>query len=83
MIHFFSNILISFVYLSSITLVVLVSMQTTKSEGLGGAIGGGLQSTTKYLPGSEETLQHYTSWVAGVWMVSCFIWFIISNHSHL
>ncbi len=75
-----NNILITLVYLTSITLVALVSMQTTKSEGLAGAIGGGLQSNTKYLPGSEEILQRYTTWVATAWMVSCLLWFLVSGH---
>ena len=67
-----------FVYVSSVLLVVLVAVQTTKSEGLGGAIGGGLQSNVKYLPGSEENLQRYTTYVASAWMVFCLIWFIAS-----
>ncbi len=74
------NLLIVLVYLTSLTLVVLVSVQTTKSEGLGDAIGGGLQSSTKYLPGSEEILQRYTTWVAATWMLCCFLWFLASSH---
>lgn len=69
------------VYITSVVLVALVSAQTTKSEGLSGAIGGGAQSSTRYLPGSEEVLQNYTTWAATAWMLSCFIWFLIANHT--
>ena len=68
------------VFVSSIALIGLVAAQTTKSEGLAGAIGGGVQATSKYLPGSEEVLQRYTTYSAIIWMVSCLLWFIVSNH---
>ncbi len=76
-----ATILQVLVYLTSLVLIGLVSAQTTKSEGLSGAIGGGVQSSTRYLPGSEEVLQNYTTWAATAWMLSCFLWFLVSNHT--
>ena len=74
-----SQFLLVLVYISSLVLIVLVTMQTTKSEGLGGGIGGGVQSNTKYLPGSEETLTMYTTYVATAWMICCLCWFIVTS----
>ena len=77
-----SQFLLTLVWISSIILIALVSMQTTKSEGLTGAIGGGLQSNTKYLPGQEEMLQKYTTYAAVSWMICCLLWFISYSRGH-
>ena len=71
------------VYISSIALIGLVAAQTTKSDGISGMLGGGSGGgggRSKYLPGSEEVLQQYTTYTAIIWMASCLIWFIVSNH---
>lgn len=77
-----TQFLLVLVYISSVVLVLLVASQTTKSEGLGGAIGGGLQSSSKYLPGQEEILQKYTTFTAVAWMVCCLLWFLLSSRQH-
>lgn len=74
------NVLLALVYATSIALILLVTAQTTKSEGFSGAIGGGAQASTKYLPGAEEILQRYTTWAAVIWMSSCLLWFLFSSH---
>jgi protein translocase SecG subunit len=76
-----SNFLLVIVYASSIALIGLVAAQTTKSEGLSGAIGGHAQSNTKYLPGSEESLQRWTTYIASIWMFCCLLWFLLSSRA--
>jgi len=75
-----TNIFYGLVLIASVLLVGLVSAQTTKSEGLSGAIGGGVQSSSKYLPGQEEVLQKYTTWTAVTWMICCLFWYLFANH---
>jgi protein translocase SecG subunit len=75
-------LLLALVYLSSIVLIVLVAAQTTKSEGFSGAIGGGAQTTIKYLPGSEDMLTRYTTYVAIFWMACCLLWFVAQSTGH-
>lgn len=54
-----------FVYfLVCVGLVTSVLLQTTKSEGLSGIIGGSAQSVFKGKKGFEETLQEMTNYLA-------------------
>jgi protein translocase SecG subunit len=55
--------------LAAITMVTVVGMQTTKSEGLTGTIGGQTTASTKMKKGSEERLREFTKWTAVVFMV--------------
>ncbi len=50
----------------SIVLIIIVMMQTSKSEGLGGTIGGQISSTFKGKPGFDDRLSYYTRLIAVV-----------------
>jgi len=56
--------------LISLAFIVIVMSQTTKSEGLGGTIGGQVQSNTfKGKPGFEERLKQTTMYLGVAWFV--------------
>ncbi|MCL6520069.1 MAG: preprotein translocase subunit SecG [Armatimonadetes bacterium] len=51
-------------FVSALILIVLVMLQTTKSEGLTGTIGGKASATFKGKPGLDEKLSQLTKWSA-------------------
>lgn len=53
----------------SIALIVVVAMQTTKSEGLTGTIGGQMTPSFKGKPGIEEQLRSWTIYISVAWFV--------------
>ena len=53
----------------SLGLISLVMLQTTKSEGLSGTIGGKSSSSFKGKPGMDDKLASLTKWTAIAWMV--------------
>jgi protein translocase SecG subunit len=55
--------------LAAVAMVTVVAMQTTKSEGLTGTIGGQTSASIKVKKGSEERLREFTKWTAIVFMV--------------
>lgn len=58
------NILLSVVQiLLALGLIFIVAIQTTKSEGLGGTIGGQVTSSFKGKPGFEERLNDITKYL--------------------
>ncbi|HEX5323001.1 MAG TPA: preprotein translocase subunit SecG [Capsulimonadaceae bacterium] len=67
------NILMNALYvvqfLISIALIVVVAMQTTKSEGLTGTIGGQMTPSFKGKPGMEEQMRSYTIYISIAWFV--------------
>ena len=63
-------ILVSVQILAAIGMVAVILMQTTKSEGLSGTIGGKATSTFRGKPGGEEKLGMYTKWTAITFMVT-------------
>ena len=56
--------------LAAVGMVIVILMQTTKSEGLTGTIGGKASTTFKGKPGTEEKLNTYTRWTAITFMVA-------------
>ncbi len=48
----------------AIGLIFVIAIQTTKSEGLGGVIGGTVSSSFKGKPGFEERLNEITRYLA-------------------
>lgn len=56
--------------LISISLVVIMAIQTSKNEGLTGTIGGNVSANFKGKPGYEERLQNYTRMLGIGWFVS-------------
>lgn len=58
------NLLSVLQVLAAIVLVVIVMSQTTKHEGLGGAIGGKAQSSFRGRAGLEQQLQRLTMYAA-------------------
>jgi protein translocase SecG subunit len=63
--HFFAGTFV----VSAIALVVLLAVQTTKQEGLGGTIGGRVESSYRPRLGFDEQLQRITTFVAIVFVV--------------
>ncbi|MHB8141183.1 MAG: preprotein translocase subunit SecG [Vulcanimicrobiaceae bacterium] len=57
----------------ALALVVLLAVQTTKQEGLTGAIGGRVESTYKGRLGADEQLQRITGIVAVVFVIAATI----------
>jgi len=66
------NILIAFQLLSAVFLIVLMALQTTKSEGLGGTIGGKTESSFSK-PGIDEKIDDITKWAAICFLALSFI----------
>ena len=58
--------------LSALFLILLMALQTTKSEGLGGTIGGKTESSFSK-PGIEEKIDEITKWSAIVFLALSFI----------
>lgn len=57
---------------SAAVLIFLMAVQTTKSEGLGGTIGGKTE-TSFSKPGIEEKIDEITKWSAIVFLALSFI----------
>ena len=82
---FFSNptlriILLVIQTLISLALILIVSTQTSKNEGLTGNIGGPTTSNFKGKPGWEETLAVTTRNLGIAWFVMCMIVGIAFSH---
>jgi len=58
--------------LSALFLIFLMAVQTTKSEGLGGTIGGKTESSFSK-PGIEEKIDEITKWSAIAFLALSFI----------
>ncbi|MHB9036805.1 MAG: preprotein translocase subunit SecG [Armatimonadota bacterium] len=63
------GIFIGLQVLSALALIAIVMSQATKSEGLGGTIGGKTESAFRGKPGLEERLDEITKWSAISFMV--------------
>lgn len=59
--------------LSSIALIVLLAVQTTKQEGLSGTIGGRVESSYRGRLGADEQLKRITGVAAVAFVVVAFI----------
>ncbi|MFP4496828.1 MAG: preprotein translocase subunit SecG [Vulcanimicrobiota bacterium] len=71
------TILLIIYFVVCLALVVAVLLQTTKSEGLSGIIGGSSSSVFKGKKGLDEHLQEWTSYVAvGYIVLSLLITFL-------
>jgi preprotein translocase subunit SecG len=53
--------------LLSIALILIVMLQTTKSEGLSGSIGGQVTPSFKGKPGMDEQIRTYTIYISVAW----------------
>ena len=75
------NILLSIVQvLLALGLIFIVSIQTTKSEGLSGTIGGQVTSSFKGKPGFEERLNDITKYLGiGFFVVSVLVAFTMNR----
>lgn len=74
----FQSIFMGVQILSALILIALVMLQTTKSEGLTGTIGGKASSTFRGKPGMDEKLSGLTKWSAIGFMVASAIVYIMS-----
>ena len=75
------SILLSLVQvLLALGLIFIVSIQTTKSEGLSGTIGGQVTSSFKGKPGFEERLNDITKYLGiGFFVVSVLVAFTMNR----
>lgn len=64
---------------ASVALIALMSMQTTKTEGLSGTIGGRAESAYRGRLGLSEQLARMTNLVAVVFILSAIIYFYITR----
>ena len=55
---------------SSIALILLLAIQTTKQEGLSGSVGGKVEATYRVRPGVEQQLARLTSAMAILFVLS-------------
>lgn len=69
----FRDVLLVIQALVSIVLVVIVTSQTTKNEGLTGSIGGQMTPSFKGKPGMEEQVRTWTIYVSAAWFLLCFL----------
>lgn len=60
-------------FVVAVALVVIVTSQTTKSEGLAGTLGGKTTSSFQGRPGMDEQIQQYTTYLAYAFLVLSFI----------
>lgn len=60
-------------FLTAVGLIVIVAVQTTKSEGLAGTLGGKTSVSFQGRPGMEEQLQQWTSYLAVAFLILSFI----------
>ncbi len=66
--------------LLALGLIFIVSIQTTKSEGLSGTIGGQVTSSFKGKPGFEERLNDITKYLGiGFFVVSVLVAFTMNR----
>jgi len=66
--------------LLALGLIFIVSIQTTKSEGLSGTIGGQITSSFKGKPGFEERLNDITKYLGiGFFVVSVLVAFTMNR----
>jgi protein translocase SecG subunit len=72
-VEIFRNILLVLQAIVSIVLVVIVTAQTTKNEGLTGSIGGQMTPSFKGKPGMEEQVRAWTVYVSAAWFLLCFL----------
>ena len=68
-------------FLAGIILIVLVVMQTSKSEGLG-VVGGGSSPSLRGRAGMEEKLSEYTRYAAGFFMFISLMLFLAASKFH-
>jgi preprotein translocase subunit SecG len=59
-----------------IALIAAVMLQTTKSEGLSGMMGGSTQSIFRGKKSFEEKVSTITTWVAGAFVIGSFLIFL-------
>ena len=60
-------------FISALVLIGLMAVQTTKTEGLGGTIGGKTESSFGNKLGFEEKIEEITKWAAIAFLVVSFI----------
>lgn len=69
----FANILTGLLILLSLILIVLVVLQTPKSEGFGGGVQNTPGGTFRGKAGYDEMLSNYTRIIAIGWLACAFV----------
>lgn len=65
--------------LCSVLMVVLMSMQTTKNEGLSGSIGGRSESAYRGRLGFDQQLTRLTGSIASAYVVLAIAYFLVTR----
>lgn len=76
---FFLSTVRNLFILASIALIVLMSVQTTKTEGLSGTIGGRAESAYRGRLGLSEQLARMTNFIASSFIILAIIYFFITK----
>jgi preprotein translocase subunit SecG len=76
------GILTVFLVIFSLALIVVVMMQTPKSEGFGGGVQNTPGGTFRGKAGADEMLSSYTRIVAIAWFATAFILAIFTQLVH-
>ncbi|HVK06317.1 MAG TPA: preprotein translocase subunit SecG [Armatimonadaceae bacterium] len=73
------GILTTFVVLTGLVLVVLVTMQTPRNEGFGGGVANVAGGNFRGKAGYDEMLSNYTRIVAIAWFVLAFVLAVVNE----
>lgn len=64
---------------ATVGLIILMSVQTTKTEGLSGSIGGRAESAYRGRLGLDQQLTRITNVTAGAWIVLAIAYFLTTR----
>lgn len=73
------SILMGLLVLLSLGLIVVVMMQTPKSEGFGGGVQNTPSSSFRGKAGYDEMLSGYTRMIAVAWFFIAFLLFVLNE----
>jgi protein translocase SecG subunit len=65
--------------IATIAVIALMSVQTTKTEGLSGSIGGRAEAAYKGRLGFEQQITRVTSFFAIAWIVLAVVFFVVTR----
>jgi protein translocase SecG subunit len=75
----FLNIVQSLFLVSTLALIALMAVQTTKTEGLSGSIGGRAESAYHGRLGLDQQITRLTSLAAYSWIILAVIFFVATR----
>jgi protein translocase SecG subunit len=76
---FFVHAIETLFFISTVGIIALMSVQTTKTEGLSGSIGGRAESAYHGRLGFEQQLTRVTTVTAVAWIVLAIVYFVVNR----